>query len=133
MQVSTGHKWYSDSDLPKLRELAIIHRIFVFQKDLEGALQTELTKKQSKPLKDLEAVVELIESEKLQEKFDELGRFFIRSVPSSTSTRLLNEVLPVPLLHSLIRRCEAPHVAHSEQGIGASNMLLEGTPSEISG
>jgi hypothetical protein len=80
IQVREARKWYTDQDLPELRRLATSHRVFVFRKDLEGALRTSVNKKQSKPLKSLEVVMEQIEAGRIPDEFNELGSFLLESV-----------------------------------------------------
>lgn len=80
MHGKADDEWYTDYDLSVLRKLAMSHGIFVFQMDLEGALQTSVTKKQSKPLKSLEAVLEQTESGNLSPEFYELGQFLLASI-----------------------------------------------------
>ncbi len=58
------------------------HKIFVFQKDLEGSLQNKVTKKDSKPLKALEVVMEQIRNNKLSGEFYDLGAFLKEHVTS---------------------------------------------------
>lgn len=67
--------WYPEKQRLLLNKIANLHNIFVFSKDLENALQTPITKKQSKPLKDFEVVMEKIQQNKIPTEFYSMVEF----------------------------------------------------------
>lgn len=69
------HLWYQQSELPILIKLANSRNMFVFTSDLEGVLQNPTTKKESKPLKALERINELIDNDKFPVEFMSLMKF----------------------------------------------------------
>lgn len=52
--------WYSEKNLSKLKKIASNHNMYVLTKDLEGAIQTIATPRDSKPLKALEQIGSLL-------------------------------------------------------------------------
>jgi predicted ATP-dependent endonuclease of OLD family len=70
-----GTKWYDPSCLEIFLKIARSNRIFVFTKDLEGALQTHLTKKDMKPLKALDEISVRIQDGKFSDELNNLGGF----------------------------------------------------------
>ena len=57
---SNGNYWYAQSRLEELNQIAKNHGVFVFQKDLEGALQSPTTARTQKPLRAMETVADMI-------------------------------------------------------------------------
>ncbi|MEM4066895.1 MAG: TOPRIM nucleotidyl transferase/hydrolase domain-containing protein [Candidatus Micrarchaeaceae archaeon] len=74
-EVENDTKWYDPSCFPDLRNIAKSHRIFVLTEDLEGALQTNLTKKDKKPLKAFDEILDRIQNGKLSDELKDLGSF----------------------------------------------------------
>ncbi len=52
--------WYNSSDLESFKKVCFENGVFIFSKDLEGAMQTSATRSDSKPLKALEKILERI-------------------------------------------------------------------------
>lgn len=73
--AENGTKWYDPSCLEIFLKIAKSNRIFVFTKDLEGALQTHLTKKDKKPLKALDEISVRIQDGKFSDELNNLGGF----------------------------------------------------------
>lgn len=71
---SKPHKqfWYQISAITRLRNLAKSYNIFVFRKDIEGAMQSPVTKNDSKPLRALDRVNQLINENTIPPEFNEL-------------------------------------------------------------
>jgi hypothetical protein len=55
--------------------MAKTNGIFVFTQDLEGVLQQQVKRKESKPLKDLNLVLEKITEDKLPQEFESMSKF----------------------------------------------------------
>lgn len=64
--------WYKSSTLDTLKHIADSHNIFVFTTDIEGAMQSPLTKKESKPLHAINRVNQLITEDKMPPEFNKL-------------------------------------------------------------
>lgn len=73
-------RWYDDNDADWLGNFASKHGFFVFQKDLEGALQSPNTARDRKPLKALERVMAQIEDNELSSEFRCLVDFLRKSL-----------------------------------------------------
>jgi len=67
--------WYDQSHLEDLRTLCMEHDIFVFSTDLEGVMQSQITGKDSKPLKALDKIVELTSQDSIPSEFYEMCKF----------------------------------------------------------
>jgi predicted ATP-dependent endonuclease of OLD family len=61
-QNKNSRSWYPEQCFSDLLKIAKKYRIFVFEKDLEGALQNSRTNRESKPLHALNKIEELIEN-----------------------------------------------------------------------
>ncbi len=72
--------WYPEEERSFLNQIAKSNHIFVFSKDLEDALQNPLNKKQSKPLKDLNAVIEKIGENKIPTEFYSMTEFIRKNM-----------------------------------------------------
>lgn len=66
-------KWYTNECLGTLVEFARKHHVFVFTKDLEGALQSNSTKKESKPLRALEEITRRMNEGEVSDEFEKMG------------------------------------------------------------
>lgn len=67
--------WYPDNEHEILNSMAKTNGIFVFTQDLEGVLQQQVKRKESKPLKDLNLVLEKITEDKLPQEFELMSKF----------------------------------------------------------
>lgn len=72
--------WYPEEERGFLNQIANSNHIFVFSKDLEDALQNPINKKQSKPLKDLNAVIEKIEENNIPAEFYSMAEFIRKNM-----------------------------------------------------
>jgi hypothetical protein len=68
-------EWYDNSRLESFRRLSRENGIFVFSTDLEGVMQSSTTCRESKPLKALERILELIKKENIPSEFFEMCEF----------------------------------------------------------
>lgn len=57
--------WYPDEKLEQLKKIALTHNMYVLTKDLEGVIRTTSTSRDSKPLKDLDQITELLSQNKI--------------------------------------------------------------------
>lgn len=74
-QNKNSRSWYPEQCFPELLKIVREHRIFVFEKDLEGALQNSRTNRECKPLHALSRIEELIESDRIPEEFLSMETF----------------------------------------------------------
>ena len=72
------NEWYDQSHLEELRTQCIGKGIFIFSTDLEGVMQTHLTKNNRKLLKALERIIKLIDKKTIPSEFKEVSEFFRR-------------------------------------------------------
>jgi hypothetical protein len=68
-------EWYDNSHLEGFRRLSRENGIFVFSTDLEGVMQSSSTCRESKPLKALERILELIKKQNIPSEFCEMCDF----------------------------------------------------------
>lgn len=68
-------EWYENSRLESFRRLSRENGIFVFSTDLEGVMQSSTTSRESKPLKALERILELIGNNNIPSEFLEMCDF----------------------------------------------------------
>ncbi len=68
-------EWYENSYLESFKGLSRKNGIFVFSTDLEGAMQSSTTRKESKPLKAIERILELIDNNSIPPEFLEVRDF----------------------------------------------------------
>ena len=80
---SLDDSWYPKDKHAELDTMAKSNKIFVFTKDLEGALQHKVNKNESKPLKDLNLVLKKIEENALPEEFEKMTDFIKEEIKSS--------------------------------------------------
>jgi len=74
-QKGNSRSWYPEQCFNDLSKIVREHRIFVFEKDLEGALQNLSTNRECKPLHALSRIEELIESDRVPEEFLSMETF----------------------------------------------------------
>lgn len=75
LSKSLENSWYPHSKYHVLDKLAKDNHVFVFTKDLEGVLQTQISKKESKPLKNLNLILEKIANNDLPPEFEYMMEF----------------------------------------------------------
>jgi len=68
-------EWYDLSQLEELRALCNENHIFVFSTDLEGVIQSQVTRKTQKPLKALQRIIKLIDRDNIHSEFYEMCKF----------------------------------------------------------
>lgn len=57
--------WYSSEKLKQLNKIARVHNMYILEKDLEGAIRTITTPRDSKPLKALDRIADLLSQNKI--------------------------------------------------------------------
>ncbi len=84
-KIANSHEawWYSPECLEKLWGIARSHHIFTWKTDLEGALRSHTTREQSKPLRALDAVVEMAKKDSLPVEFGDMVSFITERVKGS--------------------------------------------------
>ena len=68
--------WYDNSILEELEKIALSKNIFVFSHDLEGIMRSPVGGKDSKPLKALEKVLEMVKDNTVPSEFYNMVDFF---------------------------------------------------------
>ncbi|MCH7648516.1 MAG: hypothetical protein IIA83_07915 [Thaumarchaeota archaeon] len=81
-QKSQKQFWYPSSELTKLKTITNSYNIFVFTKDIEGIIQSSVSKKESKPLKAIERINELISTDNIPEEFNLLEELLKNKIKS---------------------------------------------------
>lgn len=72
--------WYPKNKFDILDTIARLNKIFVFTRDLEGTLHHKVKTKESKPLKDLNLVLQKIEENSLPEEFEKMTEFIGKEI-----------------------------------------------------
>lgn len=72
--------WYLPELIKEFRSLGERHNVFVFTRDLENALRMGPTSKDKKPLNAVESLREWIDTKKVPDEFELLGKFLMEKV-----------------------------------------------------
>jgi energy-coupling factor transporter ATP-binding protein EcfA2 len=80
LSEASDSEWYANSHLRTLEITAAPYGIFVFSSNLEGAMQSPKTGKKNKPLKALERILEMINTDNIPSEFYRMCDFLKNNV-----------------------------------------------------